>query len=68
MQTAHLKPGPGRRVRDPRRRFAVIPPEGYPMPLDEFARRRLSDGDLVRVVPPRPAPSSSKAAAKKGKD
>lgn len=55
MQIAHLKPGPGRRVRDPRRGFAVMPEGGYAMPLDDYARRRLADGDLVRVRPPRPA-------------
>ena len=67
MQLVHLKPGPGRdRVRDPRRRgFPVIPPEGYPMPLDEWARRRLADKDLVRVRPPRPEPAPPAKAAKR---
>lgn len=70
-QLVHLKPGPGeepgtvRRVRDPRRGMAVMPPDGYPMPLDAWARRRLACRDLVRVRPARPAVAEKPAKNRK---
>lgn len=46
-----LKPAPGRTVRDPKT-LRFLPEEGRDVPLDQFWRRRLRDGDVVQAEAP----------------
>lgn len=46
-----LKPGPGRRLKDPKT-FDVVPPGGAWKPKTVFWLRRLRDGDAVIADPP----------------
>jgi hypothetical protein len=53
----HVKPSPGALVRDPWRGWVPMPPDGYPVDTGRsFWGRRLRDGDVVLVRPPRPVP------------
>lgn len=49
------KDGAPLRLRHPSNMPAQIPPEGALVPLDSFTRRRIKDGDFVRVEPPKAA-------------
>ena len=48
-----LKPGEGRRVRDPLIPSRVLPAEGDYKPDNSFWRLRLHQGDVVEATPPR---------------
>lgn len=59
-----VKPAQGRAVRDPHS-MALLPAEGRDVPdRDPFWRRRLRDGDVVRVedAPSQAAPAPAKEA------
>ncbi|MCY1524134.1 hypothetical protein D9M68_590570 [compost metagenome] len=48
----HIKPAPGRRVRQPD--GAWLPDEGLPLGLTSYWRRRRDDGDIVIGEPAKP--------------
>lgn len=62
-ETVFVRPGEGRRVRDPATGRPVLA-EGQDMPLDTFTRRRLADGDLVRATRPAEAARADDTAAR----
>ncbi len=60
MTRIAVRPGAGRRVRLPGQE-APIPADGQEVDLDLFVRRRLDDGDLVRVTDKAGEPREKKA-------
>lgn len=59
MNTVHIKPAPGMRVRTPR--GDVLPAEGRSEELTTYWRRRIADGDVEVSDPP---PTASKKGEK----
>lgn len=59
MNTIHVKPAPGLKVRDPADN-QPLPPEGKHVVRSVFWDRRLADGDVVL------SPAEKTAAKKKG--
>lgn len=47
MDKLHVKPAEGRQVR--REDGSIIPAEGAQVPNSTYYRRRIKDGDLVKV-------------------
>lgn len=65
-ELVHVKPAPGRLVRDPDRGMARMPEDGYPVDLArQWWGRRMRCGDVVRVPPPRPETKDETKAAVK---
>ena len=52
MDKLHVKPAEGRQVR--REDGSIIPAEGAQVPNSTYYRRRLRDGDLVKVATAKP--------------
>lgn len=63
-ETLVVKPAPGRRVRDPRTK-QPLPETGAEVPDSVYWRRRLADGDVVRIAPAAPAPAAATAGRSK---
>lgn len=56
MQTANIKPAPGRRVRTPD--GGLLPETGSHVELTSYWRRRIAAGDVVVIEPGRSAKKS----------
>ncbi len=55
----HVVPAPDRLVRDPARKWAVMPAEGWEVnTVESYWLRRLRDGDVTVRRPARPAPEA----------
>lgn len=74
MALIHIKPAPGRLLRNHQRGFRPVPPEGEDVEDDFHWQKRLADGDAVLAGPsgarsapgpatsqPDPAPAPAKA-------
>lgn len=48
MQTAHLRPAPGRRVRYPDNPARILDDGGAKVPLSPYWLRRIAAGDVLR--------------------
>lgn len=59
-KTATVKPAPGLRVPIPGTPPKVLPESGAEVPLDEYWRNRLRDGDVIEVTPAAAATASKK--------
>lgn len=58
----YVKPVQGRTVPDPSRGDA-LPPEGRDVPDNQYWQRRLIDGDVEQVTPPKPEKTPTKQTA-----
>ncbi|MFZ4807471.1 MAG: DUF2635 domain-containing protein [Hyphomicrobiaceae bacterium] len=56
QETMFVRPAAGLKIRMPERGFAHLPEEGQVVPLDQYWRARLRDGDVVAVPDSQPAP------------
>lgn len=50
----HVKPAPGKRVRDPGAAYGLLPPEGRLVRPSQYWTRRQQAGEVI-VTPARPA-------------
>ncbi|WP_296201468.1 DUF2635 domain-containing protein [uncultured Hyphomicrobium sp.] len=58
MKMIHVKPMPGKVIRNPANGFKKLDPEGEVVPKDEFWTRREAEGGVVITDPDAlPAPS-----------
>lgn len=61
MRMATVRPAAGLSIVMPHRQNAFLPEAGDTVPLDDYWRARLRDGDVVAVqAPPPPAPAAEK--------
>ncbi len=60
MATIHVKPAPGRRIRNPDRNFRVMPEAGEEVADSIHWRRALDAGDVVIVEPAPAVPAAAK--------
>lgn len=62
-----VRPSQGIKLREPERRQRYLPDAGAWVPDNEFWRRRLKDGDVVRATPQArpPAPPTAPPPAEK---
>ena len=57
MDMRHVKPAPGRKVREPRTRLH-LPEAGKEVAWTPYWARRLNDGDIILVTPEAQAPAA----------
>ncbi len=53
MATVNVKPAPGLKIRMPERQMRHLSDAGEVVEVNEYWRRRLADGDVVKVEPKR---------------
>lgn len=65
MSKVYVVPAPGGRIRQPERRFRVMPPEGDFVPRDAHYERLILSGDVIVTDPPnkKPARKADKPSA-----
>lgn len=64
MRTAHVRPSAGLRIVMPHRQNEFLPEDGDEVPLDEYWRARLRDGDVVATAPAAAKPAEPPKAGK----
>ena len=65
----YVKPGEGRRIRQPNRNFRVMPDEGDYVSVDDvFYARCLAAGDVVKADDPAEVVERTAPASKRSKD
>jgi len=55
MATVVLKPAPGLKIRMPERGMRHLADAGEAVEMNDYWRRRLADGDVLKVEPKRAA-------------
>lgn len=63
MEMIYVKPAAGGRVRQPERKFRVMPSEGAFVPRDAHYERLLATGDVTKCKAPAPKSTPATAAA-----
>ena len=53
MAIVNVKPAPGLKIRMPERKMRHLSEAGEAVEVNEYWRRRLADGDVVKVEPKR---------------
>lgn len=65
MATVVLKPAPGLKIRMPERQMRHLSEAGEAVVLNEYWRRRLADGDVVKAAGGRQPAGQPQATSKK---